>query len=99
MTEKPQEPFKNLFDFIHTTLGFSPGGDWEGNTLVINHKFLSEIKFKQLAWAYVKYRKDWPETKLPDIEFRLSFLRTFEEQMFDAGKVKTVVGDTIFWER
>lgn len=93
-----KEPHKHLCSFIRGTIGYSPGGEFSGNDLILNRKKIDLKTFSKLTEAWENYRLQWPETELPKTNFVLSYDLTFEEKQVMNGLSPTTVGDTTFWK-
>lgn len=96
--ETEKEPYKNIFDFVYKTLGYSPGGEYKDDLLVFHHSKISNEDFEKLSKVWKEYRNERPDTKLPDVKFGLSFGLTFEEEQLQLGLSPEIVGDTRFWK-
>lgn len=97
--------YKNVFDFIYTILGYSPGGTYHNGTVIFNYTNLTTKDLFKLQMAFYEY-KSWfndsdekEEKRIPDIEFILDFGPTFEEQMIYKNYNPNKIGDTIFWTK
>lgn len=97
MTQE-KEPYKNIFDFVYKTLGYSPGGEYKDNLLVFHYSKISNEDFEKLSNAWKNYRDEFQDAKLPNIKFSLYFGLTFEEEHLQLGLSPEIVGDTRFWK-
>lgn len=92
--------YKNLFDFVYTVLGRSPGGEYKNGIMTFHHTKLSFEEFENINNAWDEYI-EWFETSEEKSEKRIPnvmFEYDLKPHWTEGKRTVKVVGDTTWWK-